>query len=101
MKGDPIMKCRQVDMLIILFFGIFTVAHADVIVTQPGVAPLSPATTAAVVVPATVITPVIVPSPGVVVTDLEREGDWYVVYGQADLDRYHTILRVKDEKHGW
>jgi len=88
------MKNRRGIWAVLLSF-VAAAAYADVIVTQP--TPVAvPNTT--VVVPQT--TPAVVTPPATQVTDLDRQGDWYVVYGPADLDRYHTLIRIKDEKHG-
>src|SRR5690349_21544926 len=77
---------------------------ADVVVTQPAVAvPVAVSTTGAVAVPVVNAAPVsvVVLTPGEPAPQLDREGDWYVVSGSADPDRYHNILRVKDDRHGW
>ena len=78
--------------------------RADVVVPQPETAmPLTLSTTPAVLVPVATAAPgpVVVLTPGAPAPQLEREGDWYVVSGTADPDRFHSILRVKDEKQGW
>ena len=92
------MNWNQVQLITALLYSATLSVSADVIINQPA-AGTNPSVPAAVVVPVPAATSVVAPAP--VVTDLDREGDWYVVYGTADVDRFHNILRVKDEKHGW
>ena len=96
------MKSYSMNLLVVFMLGGTVGAYADVIINEPAPATSpNPAPQAAVVVPAPTPAAVAVPAPVVVVPDLDREGDRYIVAGTADVDRYHNILRVKDDKHGW
>src|SRR5262245_59936405 len=103
MKGDCVMK-RYAIAIAVALGPTVNYAGADVIIADPGTAvPLATPTTGSVVVPMNNAAPVsvVVLSPGEPTPQLDREGDWFVVSGPADPDRYHTILRVKDDKNGW
>jgi hypothetical protein len=92
-------------------FGLGGLARADLMQTSPQnptvstttpvISEVVPGAAPTVVVPPPEVAPVTTTNNNATAMKQEREGDYYVIRGNVELDRPRNVLRIKDSAGNW